>query len=227
MSPCSMSVDRPHTPAVRWKRQLHRGASETPPRSTGLENTSVATGPSQQSLRGSVLSIISQDPGTSVLDYLIGLPVRHSCKAEPWHRASPEGHSAAHPMAPSGGPARRQPRGGRPGARGPEPCSLCRIREQCHLAYNQLTHIQRLLVWKPAPLQSSTTQANSRPPQERACMSHQKECSLLQPRSAPRETSLWVTPEPALRTLSSCLRTAAPALLPQQRRGVSQTTPLS
>ena len=29
----------------------------------------------------------------------------------------------------------------------------------CHLAYNRLTHIHRLLVWKPAPLQSSTTQA--------------------------------------------------------------------
>ena len=27
-------------------------------------------------------------------------------------------------------------------------------------AYNRLTHIQRLLVWKPAPLQSSTTQAS-------------------------------------------------------------------
>eukprot|EP00670_Eutreptiella_braarudii_P009194 CAMPEP_0174307662 /NCGR_PEP_ID=MMETSP0810-20121108/1265_1 /TAXON_ID=73025 ORGANISM="Eutreptiella gymnastica-like, Strain CCMP1594" /NCGR_SAMPLE_ID=MMETSP0810 /ASSEMBLY_ACC=CAM_ASM_000659 /LENGTH=116 /DNA_ID=CAMNT_0015414781 /DNA_START=2331 /DNA_END=2681 /DNA_ORIENTATION=+ len=69
MSPCSMSVDSPHTPAVRWKRQLHRGATETRPRSTGLENTSVATGPSQQSLRESVLSIISQDPGTSVSEY--------------------------------------------------------------------------------------------------------------------------------------------------------------
>ena len=87
MSPCSMSVDCPHTPAVRWKRQLHRGATETRPRGTGLENTSVATGPSQQSLRESVLSIISQDPGTSVSEYQIRLSVRHSCKAEPWHRA--------------------------------------------------------------------------------------------------------------------------------------------
>ena len=112
MSPCSMSVDSPHTPAVRWKRQLHRGATEARPRSTGLENTSVATGPSQQSIRESVLSIISQDLGLSVSEYSIRLPVRHSCKAKPWHRASPEGHSAAHPMAPSGGPARRQPQDG-------------------------------------------------------------------------------------------------------------------
>ena len=48
------------------------------------------------------------------------------------------------------------------GAKSPELRSLCRIREHCHLAYNRLTHIQRLLVWKPAPLQSSTTQASSR-----------------------------------------------------------------
>jgi len=34
MSPCSMSVDSPHTPAVRRKRQLHRGATEAKPRST-------------------------------------------------------------------------------------------------------------------------------------------------------------------------------------------------
>ena len=115
----------------------------------------------------------------------------------------------------------------RPGARGPELCSLWRIREHCHLAYNQLTHIQRLLVWKPAPLQSSTTQASSRPLQERACMSHRKEYSLLQPRSAPRDTSLRVTPEPAARTLASRLRTAAPALLPHQQRSVSQTMPLA
>ena len=34
-------------------------------------------------------SSISQDPGTSVSEYHICLPVRHFCKAEPWHRASP------------------------------------------------------------------------------------------------------------------------------------------
>ena len=53
------------------------------------------TCPSLQSLRESVLSTISQDPGTSVSEYWIRLPVRLSCKAEPWHCASPEGHSAA------------------------------------------------------------------------------------------------------------------------------------
>ena len=95
LSPCSMSVDSPHTPAVRWKRQLHSGTSETWLRSIGLENTSVATCPSQQSLRECVLSTISQDPGTSVSEYSIRLPVHHSCKATPWHRASPEGHNAA------------------------------------------------------------------------------------------------------------------------------------
>ena len=73
-------------------------------------------------------------------------------------------------MAPSGGPARRQPRDGRSGARGPELCNLCRVREHCNMAYKRLTHIQRLLGSKPTPLQSSTTQASNRPLQERACM---------------------------------------------------------
>ena len=44
---------------------------------------------------------------------------------------------------------------GRPTGRGQD-CSS----GHCHLAYNRLTHIQRLLVWKPAPLQSSTTLAS-------------------------------------------------------------------
>ena len=48
---------------------VHRGATETWLRSIGLENTSVATCPSQQSLRDRVLSTISQDPGTSVSEY--------------------------------------------------------------------------------------------------------------------------------------------------------------
>ena len=74
---------------------VHRGATETWLRSTGLEYTSAATCPSQQSLRGRVLSTISQDPGTNVSEYWIRLPVRLSCKAEPWLRASTGGHSAA------------------------------------------------------------------------------------------------------------------------------------
>lgn len=50
----------------------------------------------------------------------------------------------------------------------------------CHLAHDRLTHIQRLLVWKPAPLQPSTAYG-------RVLLSalHPIEYSLLQPRSAP------------------------------------------
>ena len=32
------------------------------------------------------------------------------------------------------------------------------LREHCHLAYIRLTHMQRLLVWKPAPLRSHSGQ---------------------------------------------------------------------
>ena len=41
----------------------------------------------------------------------------------------------------------------------PQLSSLRCIREHCHLADNRLTHIQRLLVRKPALLQSSATRA--------------------------------------------------------------------
>ena len=44
-------------------------------------------------------------PCRSVSEHLIRLSVRHSRMAEPWFRASPEGHSTAYAMAPSGIPA--------------------------------------------------------------------------------------------------------------------------
>ena len=56
MSPGSLSADSPHAPAVRWERELSRGATETRPRSTELENNSVAPGLSPQSLRECALS---------------------------------------------------------------------------------------------------------------------------------------------------------------------------
>lgn len=66
MSPCSMSVDSPHTPAVRRKRQLHRGATETRPRSTGSRTPALPL--AFPRLPRSVQSN-SQNPGTSVSEY--------------------------------------------------------------------------------------------------------------------------------------------------------------
>ena len=70
-----------------------------------------------------------------------------------------------------GGPSSSENRAHRPGGDGepytvpkgcwiPIPgCPTGRGQGLCLRAYNRLTHIQRLLVWQPAPLQSCTTQA--------------------------------------------------------------------
>ena len=48
----------------------------------------------------------------------------------------------------------------------------------CHLPQDRLTHVQLLLAWKPAPLQSSTSTPG-------VPLGHPIEYLLLQPRSAP------------------------------------------
>ena len=88
LPPCSKSADCPHTPAVSPQG---RQRDVAPQHRTRVHQRC----PSQQSLREHVLCTISQDPGTSVSEYWIRLPVRLSFMAEPWQRASPEGHSAA------------------------------------------------------------------------------------------------------------------------------------
>ena len=83
MSPGSLLADNPHTPAVRWRRQLYRGATETPLAASDAGTPALPLAfPS--SLSGIVCGVISQDQGASVTKYQIRLPVRHSCRAEPW-----------------------------------------------------------------------------------------------------------------------------------------------
>ena len=129
MPPCSMSVDSPHTPAVGWKRQLHRGTTETWPYSTGFENTGVATGP----------SLIKYQPRpwhqlVGILDSSACLPL---LEGRAWPRASPKGTAPRTPWHPQGAEHGAR-RGRRPAAKGLELCSLCRITRHLTRRYHSI-----------------------------------------------------------------------------------------
>ena len=104
MSQGSLSADSPPTQTVRWKIQLYRGPPRRGPAALDLRPPALPLA-CPGNLSKISCCVASKDVGASVSENYIRLPVHHSCRAQPWYRASPERHSARQPMAPSGTPA--------------------------------------------------------------------------------------------------------------------------